>query len=151
MKLRKTIALVLAAVMLICVFAGCGGTTPANNTPANNTPANDTPANNSSNDAPVESKHYPVTIDTFNYAKEPIKVTFEKNIYEEFPAGTNVRLHKGSGFYKTIENAFPQKEWKQIGGTIELPANAKYFFPCVIYYGPKEQKVQLRNLRLIIE
>ena len=78
MKLRKTIALVLAAVMLICVFAGCGGTTPANNTPANNTPANDTPANNSSNDAPVESKHYPVTIDTFNYAKEPIKVTFEK-------------------------------------------------------------------------
>ena len=94
---------------------------------------------------------YSTKIQNIEELGDNLKVTFEKNIYEEFPAGTNVRLHKGSGFYKTIENVFPKKEWKQIGGKIELPANAEYFFPCVIYYGPKEQKVQLRNLRLIIE
>ena len=65
MKLRKTIALVLAAAMLICVFAGCGQTNTANTTPANNA-------------APVASSHYPVTTNTYNYKKEPITVTFEK-------------------------------------------------------------------------
>ena len=77
MKLRKTIALLLA-LLLVFGLAACGSTTPANNTPANNTPANDTPANNSSNEAPAEKSHYPVTINTYNYAKEQIQVTFEK-------------------------------------------------------------------------
>ena len=35
MKLKTIIALVLTAAMLLCVFAGCGGNTPANNTPGN--------------------------------------------------------------------------------------------------------------------
>ena len=82
---------------------------------------------------------------------ENLKVTFEKDLYEEFQAGTNVRLHKTSGFYKTLEYVFPNKEWRKIGGVIEVPANVEYFYPCIIYYGPKEKTVQIRNLQLIVE
>ena len=81
MKLKKIISLVLAAAMILCVFAGCGNETkPAGNNSNSAEPANNAnaAANNSSNAAPAESKHYPVTIDTYNYAKEPIKVIFDK-------------------------------------------------------------------------
>ncbi len=82
---------------------------------------------------------------------ENLKVTFEKSLYEEFPAGTNVRLHKSSGFYKSLEHMCPNKEWRRIGGIIEAPANVEYFFPCIIYYGPEEKTIQIRNLQLIVE
>ena len=84
-------------------------------------------------------------------AGENLKVTFEKSLYEEFPAGTNVRLHKTSGFYKTIEHVLPNREWRRIGGVIEAPSNVEYFFPCIIYYGPEEKTIQIRNLQLIVE
>ena len=80
-----------------------------------------------------------------------LKVSFEKCIFEEFPAGTKVRLHRIGSFYKPIESAPPQKEWGQIGGAIDIPANAEYFFPCVVFYTNKGQFVQLRNFRLIVE
>ncbi|MBQ7650741.1 MAG: hypothetical protein IJS15_07260 [Victivallales bacterium] len=80
-----------------------------------------------------------------------LKVSFEKRIFEEFPAGTKVRLHKIGSFFKPIESAPPQKEWRRIGGVMELPANAEFFFPCVIFYTNKGQFVQLRNFRLIVE
>ncbi len=82
---------------------------------------------------------------------ENLKVTFEKDLYEEFQEGTNVRLHKTSGFYKTLEHVIPNKEWRRIGGVIEAPANVEYFFPCIIYYGPEEKIIQIRNLQLIVE
>ena len=99
----------------------------------------------------LPNQKYSTKIQNVEDLGENLKVTFEKSIYEDFPAGTNVRLHRGNGFYQTIERIFPGKEWKQIGGKLELPANAEYFVPCVIYYGQKEQTVQLRNLRLVIE
>ena len=80
-----------------------------------------------------------------------LKVSFEKDIYEKFQSDTNVRLHKIGRFYKPIESAPPQKEWRQLGGTLALPANAEHFFPCVIFYGPKGKFVQMRNLRLVVE
>lgn len=68
MKTKKIIALVLALIMALGMLTACG--TPSNTTPA--------PSNNSSNSNTVPAGHYPVTIDTFNYAKEQIKVTFDK-------------------------------------------------------------------------
>ena len=68
MKTKKIIALVLALIMALGMLTACG--TPSNTTPA--------PGNNSSNSNTVPAGHYPVTIDTFNYAKEQIKVTFDK-------------------------------------------------------------------------
>ena len=60
MKLKKIISLVLAAAMILCVFAGCGNETkPAGNNSNSAEPANNAnaAANNSSNAAPAESKH----------------------------------------------------------------------------------------------
>ena len=99
----------------------------------------------------LPNSKYSTKITSITPEGENLKVTFEKNLYEEFQAGTNVRLHKTSGFYKTIEYVFPNKEWKKIGGVIEFPAAAEYFFPCIIFYGPKEKTVQIRNLQLIVE
>ena len=55
--MKKTLALILAVLMFAVVFAGWQKTSSADN------PAAD---------------HYPVTITTYNYAKEEVEVTFEK-------------------------------------------------------------------------
>ena len=68
MKLKTIIALVLALVMVFALAAcGTNNTTPAGNNTANTNTENTTPAS-----------HYPVTINTYNYAKEPVTMTFEK-------------------------------------------------------------------------
>ncbi|MBR4676203.1 MAG: hypothetical protein IKP00_17235 [Victivallales bacterium] len=99
----------------------------------------------------LPNSNYSTKITDITPDEENLRVTFEKELYEEFPAGTNVRLHKTSGFYKTIEYVFPNKEWRKIGGVIEAPANIEYFFPCIIYYGPEEKRIQIRNLQMIVE
>ena len=57
MKLKKIMSLVLVFAMLFC-FAAC--------------------ETNGGNGGNGGNGHYPVTIDTYNYAKEPVQVTFEK-------------------------------------------------------------------------
>ena len=74
MKTRKIIALVLALVMTLGMLTACG--TQNNTAPAPGNTNNGNNGNNT-NTEPVAS-HYPVTIDTYNYAKEQIKVTFDK-------------------------------------------------------------------------
>ena len=74
MKTRKIIALMLALVMALGMLTACG--TQNNTAPAPGNTNNGNNGNNT-NTEPVAS-HYPVTIDTYNYAKEQIKVTFDK-------------------------------------------------------------------------
>lgn len=68
--MKKTIALILSVLMLLAAFTACGkksGTTT------------DAPKTDEPIAAPTEApKHYPVTITTYNHAKEPVEVTFEK-------------------------------------------------------------------------
>ena len=72
-KMKKAIALILALLM-IAALAGCGAKTqePA---PTETPKATEAPAPTAT-EAPVQ--HYPVTISTYNYAKEPVEVTFNE-------------------------------------------------------------------------
>lgn len=63
MKKLKLSALVLAATLLL---SACSGAAPENSTKANETVKSESNA------------HYPVTITTYNYKKEPVEITFEK-------------------------------------------------------------------------
>lgn len=63
MKKIKLAALVLAATMIL---SACSGAAPENSTKANEAVFTESNA------------HYPVTITTYNYKKEPVEVTFEK-------------------------------------------------------------------------
>ncbi|MBQ1466221.1 MAG: ABC transporter substrate-binding protein [Eubacteriaceae bacterium] len=64
MKLRKTAAMILVIFMALTVF-GCGSSSGKTD-------------GNSGQGGQSASDHYPVTISTYNYAKEPIEVTFDK-------------------------------------------------------------------------
>ena len=78
MKNRKLIALLLAAVMVLGILSGCSNNKTNNAANAGgNTNAGGNATNAANNTAPVSS-HYPVTIDTYNYKKEAVKVTFNK-------------------------------------------------------------------------
>ena len=80
--MKKTFALILAVLMLAVCFAACNK--PAQETkptdaPATNAPATNAPATEAPTAEPTaEPSHYPVTITTYNYAKEEITVTFDK-------------------------------------------------------------------------
>ncbi|MGL5315797.1 MAG: ABC transporter substrate-binding protein [Peptostreptococcaceae bacterium] len=63
-KLKKNIALILGTVLVLSI-TGCSTNTK------------DSSSNVSSNNNETNS-HYPVTIQTYNYNKEPIEVTFDK-------------------------------------------------------------------------
>lgn len=63
MKKIKLAALVLAATMIL---SACSGAAPENSTKANEAVFTESNA------------HYPVTITTYNYKKEPVEITFEK-------------------------------------------------------------------------
>ncbi len=84
--MKKTLSLILA-VLLAVLLIGCGQQTPApTNAPApTSAPATQAPATAAPTAAPTPepsaepvSAHYPVTISSYNYAKEPVEVTFEK-------------------------------------------------------------------------
>ncbi len=66
-KFKKLTALLLSS-MLVLGLVGCSskdsGKEPNNSTPSNETSKKDS--------------HYPVTIETYNYAKQPVKITFDK-------------------------------------------------------------------------
>lgn len=68
MKKRKLLALGLGLALLL---TGCGGKTEEAK-PETTSPAAVETA------APAEGQHYPVTITTYNYAKEPVQITFDK-------------------------------------------------------------------------
>jgi iron complex transport system substrate-binding protein len=79
--MKKTISLLLAFAMLMALATGCGSqsadnvsteTTPAASETSAAQPDSDTPS------AETESaeSHYPVTITTYNYAKETVEETF---------------------------------------------------------------------------
>lgn len=63
-KLKRNIATILSAILLLGM-AGCGV-------------KEETPGSYSSSNIVDNNSHYPVTIQTYNYNKEPIEVTFEK-------------------------------------------------------------------------
>ena len=60
--MKKALALILAVLMVAAVFSGCASKPQDTQTPS----------------APAAADHYPVTISTYNYAKEPVEVTFDK-------------------------------------------------------------------------
>lgn len=67
-KTKRFVSLLLAGAMTLA-FAACGTDVPASS------------VQSEAGTAPVsqgEDSHYPITIDTFNYAKEPVQCTFEK-------------------------------------------------------------------------
>lgn len=79
MKNCKFLALVLAAVMLFSLLAGCSGGS-ASTEAATDAPTTQAPTEvptEAATEVPTEASHYPVTITTYNYAKEPVQVTFD--------------------------------------------------------------------------
>lgn len=66
--MKKTISAILVGLMILGV-AGCG------NKNTETTPKAESKVEDSNN----QSSHYPVTIKTYNYAKEPVDITFEKS------------------------------------------------------------------------
>ncbi len=82
--MKKTLSLILAVLLLAALFAGCNQPTPAPTAAPTAGPATPAPtAAPTAEPAPEPtaepvSSHYPVTISTYNYAKEPIEVTFDK-------------------------------------------------------------------------
>ena len=81
--MKKALALILALVMLTAVFAGCGSKTaePAATEAPKATQAPAATEAPKATEAPAlepEADHYPVTITTYNYAKEEVEVTFDK-------------------------------------------------------------------------
>ncbi len=71
--MKKSSLLLLTAIMaLVLAFAGCSAETSGD--AAQSEPV-DVPVNEETESADA---HYPVTIQTYNYAKEPIEVTFDK-------------------------------------------------------------------------
>ncbi len=82
--MKKTLSLILAVLLLAALFAGCNQPTPAPTAAPTAAPATPAPtAAPTAEPAPEPtaepiSSHYPVTISTYNYAKEPIEVTFDK-------------------------------------------------------------------------
>ncbi|MBQ7176198.1 MAG: hypothetical protein IJS08_02195 [Victivallales bacterium] len=80
-----------------------------------------------------------------------LKITFEKKLYAKYPAGTAVRIHRSNLFYFQLNQAKPKQQWQTVGGAFEFPAKAEYFYPCLIYYGPKDKVVRFRNMRLVVE
>ncbi|MBO4360462.1 MAG: iron ABC transporter substrate-binding protein, partial [Eubacteriaceae bacterium] len=61
MKLRKKFAVLIALLLVLTAAAGCGSSG----------------GNGGGGGKQSDSEHYPVTISIYNYAKEPIEVTFE--------------------------------------------------------------------------
>ena len=80
-----------------------------------------------------------------------LRITFERKLYAEYPAGTAVRIHRSNRFFYEQSQVKPNAQWQKVGGALGLPAKAEYFYPCLIYYGPKDKVVKFRNLRLIVE
>lgn len=86
--MKKTVSILLALTMLLALLSGCGGKgesapAPVEATPA---PAEATPIPAEAAPAATETPAaasgkrtvYPLTITTYNYAKEPVQYTFEK-------------------------------------------------------------------------
>lgn len=72
----------LAAILLMCgmsVLTACGVSSLAQtNSESLENQVEITKEQENAQEAKEESNHYPITISTFNYAKEPVEVTFEK-------------------------------------------------------------------------
>lgn len=74
----KILALILAAVMMLSLLAGCAGSNTPTTTPATDAPETSAEVSTEAvTAAPTEADHYPVTITTYNYAKEEVPVTFD--------------------------------------------------------------------------
>ena len=80
-----------------------------------------------------------------------LKVIFDKMLYKKYPAGTLVRIHGNAPFYFIAGRVFPNEQWQKVGGAFDFPANAEYFYPCLIYYGDKDKVVKFRNMRLVVD
>lgn len=65
MKKSKKLLTLLMGLMLIFSFAACGNTAKSENVGKKDDPS-------------TSKSHYPVTIKTYNYKKEPIEITFNK-------------------------------------------------------------------------
>lgn len=80
--MKKTLSLMLALVMTVTMLSACGAPTEA--------PAVDTTSvNRDVTTAGTEGNYYPVTIETYNNAKEKIEVTFEKAPEKVYVNGQN--------------------------------------------------------------
>lgn len=83
----KKLSTLLMAFVLLFSLAGCGADDSAKETPttptdttkeADTDKAPDETADGAETDEGDVEAHYPVTITTYNYAKEPVEITFEK-------------------------------------------------------------------------
>ncbi len=77
--MKKALTLILAAALTASLFAGCGSSSSesAASSAAETASSAVSSAASQAETEPV-SDHYPVTISTYNYAKEPVEVTFDK-------------------------------------------------------------------------
>ena len=76
--MKKAISLILSAVLLLALLAGCGSGAQKQAASATDVPT-EAPQQTAQPAAETPAPaHYPVTISTYNYAKEEVKVTFDK-------------------------------------------------------------------------
>ncbi|SHH74761.1 iron complex transport system substrate-binding protein [Sporobacter termitidis DSM 10068] len=73
--MKKT-AFVLLTLALLMSFYACGAQTPAPS--GSNSPSAGTSSAQPASSPETPASHYPVTITTYNYAKQPIQETFDK-------------------------------------------------------------------------
>ena len=81
MQAAKRILSLTLALVLVLALAACGAQSSTATTAApETTEAATEAAAEAATEAPAEVKHtvYPLTIQTYNYAKEPVEYTFEK-------------------------------------------------------------------------
>lgn len=106
MNHRKIIVLLLSAVMLMSLLAGCAtgeSGKPETQAPTAAPTVKDTEApTDAPTEAATEASHYPVTITTYNYAKEEVQVTFEacpKKVVCTNQSQTEIMLYFGLDEY----------------------------------------------------
>ena len=76
--MKKAISLILSAVLLLALLAGCGSGAQKQAASATDVPT-EAPQQTAQPTAETPAPaHYPVTISTYNYAKEEVKVPFDK-------------------------------------------------------------------------
>ena len=76
--MKKTFALILAAALSAALFAGCQNKSSEQASETASASAVSASSEAASASSEAVSEHYPVTISTYNYAKEPVEVVFDK-------------------------------------------------------------------------
>lgn len=139
--IHKILAVLMAVCMLASLFAGCANSGTATATAAPSTEAETTQADTAASEdttaaaeeTGAKRTQYPLTITTYNYAKEPVTYTFEKAPERVFAQNqNNIETLLALGLADKIVGAF--------GGSSVKTGKWKEEFAKVNYYESQPSK-----------